>query len=143
MDRYLDECERAKIALSDNESDHLEVAQAIQCDHKVYDVQENVAREDFESLIRIDVRDALAEVDHAMQEARLSSREIDLVLLIGGSSLIPLVQLQMAERFGARIVHVPNADTIIAEGAALIDSLGMQPVLARSIVVRLADESFY
>jgi len=78
-----------------------------------------------------------------MEEARLTSREIDLVLLIGGSSLIPLVQQEMTERFGARIVQVPNADTIIAEGAALIDALGMQPVLARAIGVRLSDESFY
>ena len=40
-------------------------------------------------------------------------------------------------------MHVSNADTIIAEGAALVDSLGMQPVLARAIGIRLADESFY
>ena len=143
MDRYLAECERAKIALSDLESDLVEVAQAIDCDHKVYDIEENITRGDLESLIQIDVRDALAEVDRAIEEARLTSREIDLVLLIGGSSLIPLVQSQMTVRFGARIVHVSNADTIIAEGAALVDSLGMQPVLARPIGIRLADQSFY
>lgn len=142
-DRYLAECERAKITLSAVEAERLEVAQAVQCDHRVYDIDQSVTRGDFESLIQLDVKDALGEVDRAVEEARLTGREVDLVLLIGGSSLIPLVQREMAERFGARIVHVPNAATIIAEGAALIDSLGMQPVLARSVGVRLADESFY
>jgi molecular chaperone DnaK len=142
-DRYLAECERAKITLSTEEDDRIQVAQAIQSDRKISAIDERVTRPDLESLIHIDVKDALAEVDNALKEARLTSREIDLVLLIGGSSLIPLVQRQMTERFGARIVQVPNADTIIAEGAALIDSLGMQPVLARAIGVRLSDESFY
>jgi molecular chaperone DnaK (HSP70) len=49
----------------------------------------------------------------------------------------------MEERFGAHIVAIENADTIIAEGAALVDFLGMQPVLARSLGVRLSDGAFY
>lgn len=36
-----------------------------------------------------------------------------------------------------------NADTIIAEGAALVDYLGMHPVMARSLGVRLSDGAFY
>jgi molecular chaperone DnaK len=50
---------------------------------------------------------------------------------------------EIEERFGSRVVNVTNADTIIAEGAALVDHLGMLPVLARSIGVRLADGTFY
>jgi molecular chaperone DnaK (HSP70) len=142
-DRYLAECERAKIALSNADAEHVQVAQAIRSDHNLYDIDESIVRADFESLIQIDVKAAMREVDRAIDEARLTSREVDLVLLIGGSSLIPFVQSQMAERFGARIVPVSNADTIIAEGAALVDSLGMQPVLSRPFGVRLADGSFY
>ena len=142
-DRYFAECERAKISLSEIEVERVEVAQAVNSDHTMHDITESVTRDDLESLIQIDVKDALTQVDRAIEEARLTNREIDLVLLIGGSSLIPVVQREMADRFGARIVHVPNADTIIAEGAALIDSLSMQPVLARAIGVRLSDESFY
>jgi len=66
-----------------------------------------------------------------------------LVLLIGGSSRIPVVRREMQERFGSRVIYVKNADTIIAEGAARVDYLGMQPVLARSLGVRLADGAFY
>jgi len=49
----------------------------------------------------------------------------------------------MQERFGSRIIHVNNADTIIAEGAALVDYLGMHPVFSRSLGVRLSDGSYY
>ena len=96
-----------------------------------------------ESLIIIDVKDAMSRVDAAVEEARLSVRDIDLVLLIGGSSRIPLVRREMGKRFGARIEHVEKADTIIAEGAALVDYHSMQPTLARSLGVRLSDGTFY
>jgi len=142
-DRYSAECERAKISLSDIESERVQVAQALSSDNSIFDVDEGIARADFEDLIQIDVKDALAQVDQAIEQAGLTGREIDLVLLIGGSSLIPLVQRQMEDRFGARIVHVPNAEAIIAEGAALVDSLEMQPVLAKAIGVRLSDQSIY
>jgi molecular chaperone DnaK (HSP70) len=93
--------------------------------------------------IGIDVRDAMSKVDFVIEEARLTARDVDLVLLIGGSSRIPVVRREIRDRFGSRVHEVKNADTIIAEGAALVDYLGMLPVLARSLGVRLADGAFY
>lgn len=142
-DRYLAECERVKIELSEKTSESLGVATAFRVDGQVYDVSQHWVRGDFESNVSVDVRDAMAKVDAVTDEARLTPRDIDLVLLIGGSSRIPLVQREMQERFGSRITHVKNADTIIAEGAALVDYMGMHPVLARSIGVRLSNGSFY
>jgi len=95
------------------------------------------------SQLNVEKYEPLAKVDAVTEEARLTPRDIDLVLLIGGSSRIPLVQREMQERFGSRITHVKNADTIIAEGAALVDYMGMHPVLARSIGVRLSNGAFY
>jgi molecular chaperone DnaK len=142
-DRYLAECERAKIALSDSEEDRVDLADFLRLNNNVYDIEQRVYRSEFESVVGIDVQDSMAKVDAAVEEARLTPRDIDLVLLIGGSSRIPLVQREMEERFGARIVPIPNADTIIAKGAALVDYLGMHPVLARSLGVRLSDGAYY
>jgi len=142
-DRYLAECERVKIELSEKSSGGLGVASAFRLNGRFYDVSQHWVRDDFEANISIDVRDAMGKVDAVTEEARLTARDIDLVLLIGGSSRIPLVQREMQERFGSRITHVKNADTIIAEGAALVDYMGMHPVLARSIGVRLSDGAFY
>jgi molecular chaperone DnaK len=142
-DRYLAECERAKIALSAKVADRVDLASFLRVNGHVYDIEQPVMRMDFESEINNDVRDAMAQVDIVLDKANLIAREIDRVLLIGGSSKIPLVQREMEERFGAHIVAIPNADTIIAEGAALVDFLGMHPVLARSFGVRLSDGAFY
>ena len=142
-DRYLAECERAKIALSENDEDRVDLADFLRLDGRPYDIEQTVMRPDFESEIESDIREAMAKVDAALEEANLTAREIDRVLLIGGTSKIPLVQREMEERFGAHIIPIPNADTIIAEGAALVDYFGMQPVLARSLGVRLSDGAFY
>lgn len=142
-DRYLAECERAKIELSEKLSDRLDIASAFRANGSVYDVSQQLSREDFESQVSIDVHDAMAKVDAVIEEARLTPGDVDLVLLIGGSSRIPLVKREMQERFGYRIAHVKNADTIIAEGAALIDYLGLRPVLARSLGVRLSDGAYF
>ena len=142
-DRYLGRCETAKMTLSDDNSADLEVASAFRVDGRVYDVSQQLSRDDFESQIGIDVRDAMAKVDAVIEEGRLSPRDIDLVLLIGGSSRIPIIKREMQERFGSRITHIKNADTIIAEGAALVDYMGMHPVLARGLGVRLSSGAYY
>jgi molecular chaperone DnaK len=142
-DRYLGRCEAAKLLLSQDQSADLDVTSAFRVNGKIYDVTQELTRDDFEAQVGIDVRDAMAKVDSVIDEARLAPRDVDLVLLIGGSSRIPLVRREMQERFGSRVTYVKNADTIIAEGAARMDYLGMQPVLARSIGVRLADGAFY
>lgn len=142
-DRYLARCEAAKFILSAEQSADLDVTSAFRVNGKVYDVTQRLTRDDFESEIGIDVRDAMLKVDSVIDEARLTPRDVDRVLLIGGSSRIPLVRKEMQDRFGSRVVYVMNADTIIAEGAARVDYLGMHPVLARSIGVRLADGAFF
>ncbi len=142
-DRYLGRCEATKMILSDEVSADLDVANAFRVNGHVYDISQRVSRDDFESQIGIDVRDAMAKVDAVIEEARLSPRDVDLVLLIGGSSRIPIVKREMQDRFGSRITHIKNADTIIAEGAALVDYLGMHPVLARGLGVRLAGGAYY
>jgi molecular chaperone DnaK (HSP70) len=142
-DRYLGRCEAAKLILSDERSADLDVTSAFRVNGKIYDVTQELSRDDFESQVGIDVRDAMSKVDSVIEEARLTARDVDLVLLIGGSSRIPMVRREIQERFGSRVVYVKNADTIIAEGAARVDYLGMLPVLARSLGVRLADGAFY
>jgi molecular chaperone DnaK (HSP70) len=142
-DRYLGRCEAAKLILSEEHSADLDVSSAFRVNGHIYDISQRLTRDDFESQIGIDVRDAMAKVDSVIEEARLTPRDVDLALLIGGSSRIPLVRREMQERFGSRVIYVNNADTIIAEGAARVDYMGMHPVLARSLGVRLADGVFY
>lgn len=137
------ECERAKISLSSRTLERLQLRQFFHRDSMDYDLDEEISRPQFQDLIAADVQGALRQVDKAIDDAALTPQEIDAALLIGGSSRIPLLRSEMNVRFGARAVDVPNADTIISEGAAIIAQNDWLPYLARPIQVRLSDGSLY
>jgi molecular chaperone DnaK len=141
--RFAAECERAKINLSSADEEQLLLAQYFEREGVTYDLNETVMRSDFERIIRDDIDAALRQVDKALDEAALSAQEIDTVLLIGGTSKIPLLKQMMINRFGPRTIDVPNGDTVIAEGASIIAKNGWMPYLVRPIQIRLSDESLY
>jgi molecular chaperone DnaK len=142
-DRLREECERAKIALSAHDREVVRLAEVLRIDDRPYDLRAELSRIEFESLIRNDVNAALMQLDCVLQEAALSYHEIDSVLLIGGTSNIPLVRREMEKRFGSRCVQVPNAQTIIAEGAAIVAYHRYAPVLSSPIQLQLCDGSWY
>jgi molecular chaperone DnaK len=78
-----------------------------------------ITRGMFEEAIRslIDRADILVEV--ALDEARLKPENIDKVLLVGGSSRIPLVQKRLQEKFGFAPAVAVNLDECVALGAAV------------------------
>ena len=143
QDRLRTECERAKISLSSKESENIKVASIVRYDGEFFDIDENVNREDFNRLILKDVEAAMTEVNNALDTANIESQEVDRIILIGGSSRIPFVRQRLRELFGHRIVELKNASTIIAEGAAIIDAEGLQPVLSRPLNIELSDGTLY
>jgi molecular chaperone DnaK (HSP70) len=138
-DRIIAECERRKIELSSVSSTTVDVPNVINYEGRWLDVQEPIDRPTFEDLIAPDMDRAIAEVDAVIADTRLTNGEIDRVLLIGGSSGIPKLRDEMARRFGARAVSVPNSQTVIAEGAAAIAYHRYVPYLVHPIVLMLAD----
>ncbi len=141
VDRLVAECERVKIALSKEQEETVYLANLIDINDRSYDLRERLARKEFDSLIHDDVESAMSRVDQALADARISEREIDAVLLIGGSSKIPLLQREMERRFGAAVLDASNAQTIIAEGAAVVAYERYQPFLAHPIRLMLSDRS--
>ena len=85
-----------------------------------------ITREMFEKAIsslmaRIDI---LLEV--ALKEAGIGPSEIDKVLLVGGSSRIPLIRQRLEKMFGFAPETTVNVDECVALGAALQAGLTMQ-----------------
>ncbi len=78
-----------------------------------------VSRQTFEGLIDELLASTLAEVDRALDEARLAPGEIDLVILVGGSTHIPRVQELLAERFTCPVEHAVDPALCVALGAAV------------------------
>jgi molecular chaperone DnaK (HSP70) len=142
-DRLRTECEHQKIELSTKDQASIRLRHFYQADGRAFDLGEDVTRAQFEEMIQRDVDEALATMHGLLDRAGLRPADVDLALAIGGTSKIPKIREEMYNRFGTTMVHVENADTVIAEGAAIVDALNLHPVLARPIVIELSDGSHY
>ena len=142
-DRLRSECELRKIDLSAEPEAMISLDGFYQVNGAYLVLDEYLSRSTFEGLIDQDVSEAMARVDQVLESAGLRSSDIDLALLIGGTSLIPRVRKEMFDRFGVKMVQITNADSIIAEGASLVDALNLHPVLARPVCIELSDGSHY
>ena len=83
-----------------------------------------LTREQFEELIRPTIERTLAPVRQALADAKLTPDEIDEVVMVGGSTRIPLVQRLVAALFKlderGRTLHTElNPDEVVALGAAV------------------------
>jgi molecular chaperone DnaK len=78
-----------------------------------------ITRAEFETLIRPLVDRTLGPVRQALADAALEPREIDEVVLVGGSTRIPLVRRLVADRFGRTPHSDLNPDEVVALGAAV------------------------
>ena len=144
-DRYLAETDRCKIALSaiDGRMNHMQLANFCEYEKKNYDLDTEVSREQFEDEIRATVDEAMRKVDAALESARLTARQIDLCLMVGGTSLIPMVQSRMRDRFGHTLNTVEDADSLIAEGAAIADAYDMRPAFADTVAMEMSDGTYH
>jgi len=78
-----------------------------------------LTRADFEGLIRPLVERTLDPCRQALSDAGLSPRDIDEVVLVGGSTRIPLVRRLVEELFGRTPHSDLNPDEVVALGAAV------------------------
>lgn len=140
----LQEIEFAKIDLSQKESVSLELFDFYSDKQRDYNLDQVINRSQFESLINTDIQDAMILVDKVLHDARIQASQINQVLLIGGTSRIPLLISEMHKTFGiTKVIELTNADTVIAEGAAIISHENWQPYLVKPICIQLADKSQY
>ena len=78
-----------------------------------------LSRREFEDLIRPLVRSTLEAVDRALKDAGLRARDLHRVLLVGGSTRIPLVRHLLAEHLGQEPRTEVHPDEAVALGAAI------------------------
>jgi len=78
-----------------------------------------VERSEFEELILDLLQRTIQCVDQALADAHLTASQIDRVLLVGGSTRIPLVWQMMAERMGQDPHLEIDPDAAVALGAAV------------------------
>jgi len=85
-----------------------------------------ISREIFEQSISSLISRTSMLIEVALEEAKMKTSDIDKVILVGGSTRIPLVQEKLEKMFGFAADTTVNVDECVALGAALHAGLTMQ-----------------
>ncbi len=142
-DRFWLNAEAGKIELSRVQRAAVTVANFHQRDGHIFDLEENLSRGDFEELITAEVDAALRCVQRRLDTARLSAGTIDHVLLVGGTSNIPLVRERLETLFGHKVQVAHEPDAAIARGAAIVAAEGWRSFNALALGVKLCDGTLF
>lgn len=105
--------EEMKIALSEKDTVSREIALSTGT------VSASLTRAELEAMIAPWVERTLVSCRRALRDARLSAAELDRVVLVGGSTRVPLVRRMVQDVFGKVPYTALNPDEVVALGAAV------------------------
>lgn len=115
LTRLRDAAEATKKRLTDD--DHAAFRLQDQQADKTYEF--DVSRADFETIIGPLVDRTIKHCEEAMSNARLTPDDIDEVVLVGGSTRVPLVRARLEQTFGKPPLTHLDPDEAVALGAAV------------------------
>lgn len=86
---------------------------------KVDEIQCQITKEKFEELIQPLVDRTLTACKNALKDADLQTTDIDHIVMVGGSTRVPLVKKSVSDFFGKAVYDKLNPDEVVALGAAI------------------------
>ena len=101
--------EEAKIHLSSNDSFNSELN-----GDKL-----SITKQQFELLIQPLIDKTIACCKNALKDAALKTKDIDVIVMVGGSTRVPLVKQSVGNFFGKAVNDSVNPDEVVALGAAV------------------------
>ena len=119
MQRLQDAAEKAKKDLSGMSNTQISLPFLAQGPDGVINFELTLTRSKFEQLIEDLVDSTLEPVRKALKDAKLNASDIDKVLLVGGSTRIPMVQEVIRKELGKEPSKGVNPDEVVAMGAAI------------------------
>ena len=119
MRRLKDAAEKAKKDLSGVTTTQISLPFLSQGEDGPLHLEVTLTRAKFEDLTRDLVDSTLEPVRKALKDAKLSTKDIDKVLLVGGSTRIPRVQEIIKNELGKEPSKGVNPDEVVAMGAAI------------------------
>ena len=119
MQRLREGAEKAKIELSTSQSTDINLPYVTADASGPKHLNLKLTRAKFEQLVDDLVGKTLEPCRKALADAGLQASEIDEVVLVGGSTRVPLVQQRVKELFGKEPNKSVNPDEVVAVGAAI------------------------
>ena len=114
--------EGAKKQLSNSKAASIEIFGELETeDGDMVDIEVSITRDEFENLIRPLIQRTINLVDELLDKTGYPIETIDNILLVGGSSCIPLVRKMLVAKYGEeKILSSEKPMLAIAEGAAIL-----------------------
>lgn len=119
MQRLKEAAEKAKIELSGVTSTNINLPFITMTDEGPQHMDITLSRAKFEELTRDLVEMTMGPTRQALSDAKLSAKDIDKVILVGGSTRIPAVQEAIKNLIGKEPHKGINPDEAVALGAAI------------------------
>lgn len=119
MTRIFDAAEKAKIELSTTSMTDINLPYITQKDGTPIHMIDSLSRAKFEQLIQPIINRLIDCAKKAVEMAKLEPKDLDGVLLIGGSCRVPAVQEALKNAFGDKLIKSSNMDLAVCEGAAI------------------------
>ena len=119
MQRLKEAAEKAKIELSNTTSSEINLPYITSVDGVPQHLVKTLTRAKFEQLIDDLIQRTIAPCRTALQNAGLTTSDIDEIILVGGSTRIPAIQQAVEKFFGKAPSKGVNPDEVVAIGAAI------------------------
>ena len=124
MARLKEEAEKAKKQLSSSETVDVNIPYlSVKEDGTPINLEETITRAQFEAMIEPIVDKTVEPMRQAIKDADVDLNEIDEIILVWGSTRIPLVKKKIKEVFGKEPKATVNPDEAVALGAAVQGSI--------------------
>lgn len=119
LQRLKEAAEKAKFELSSSTQTEINIPYIMPVDGVPKHIVKTLSRAKFEQLIDDLVQRTLDPCKKALKDANLTAKDIDEVILVGGSTRIPIIQQKVEELFGKKPSKGVNPDEVVAIGAAI------------------------
>lgn len=123
MARVREAAIKGKIELSSMQETEIKLPFLIVNDKGPVHLDYAISRSKFEGMIKALVEKSIAIALETVSSAGLNKPQVDKILLVGGSTRIPLVQKRLKETFGKDPIGNRGVDEIVALGAAVFSGI--------------------
>ncbi|CAA3704494.1 molecular chaperone DnaK [Candidatus Portiera aleyrodidarum] len=119
MQRLKEAAEKGKIELSSSQQTDINLPYITADKTGPKHLNLKITRAKLESLVEDLIKRSLIPCKKAIDDAKLSTNDIDDIILVGGQTRMPLVQKKVSEFFGKEARKDVNPDEAVAMGAAI------------------------
>ncbi|MFT4762809.1 MAG: molecular chaperone DnaK, partial [Saprospiraceae bacterium] len=120
LQRLKEAAEKAKIELSNSLETDISLPYIMSVNGVSKHLTRKLTREKFEQLIDSLMQSTIAPCQLALKNARMTTSDLDEIILVGGSTRIPAVQKMVRAFFGKEPSKDVNPDQVVAIGAAIL-----------------------